>query len=248
VKRSRQTAARRPTPAGEAGQPARAIPGYLRSLRRTPRNEFVTRLWTAADLLGPARVVDPAPPRACDLSRLRPAAPRAMGQLIRVTGRVLDQAGRPLRGVLLELWQANAAGKYLHPNDPSPVPTDPHFAGRGRMLTGADGGFELLTIKPGGYAVPYEGEHSASDWWRPPHIHFSLFGPAFASRLVTQMYFPGEPLNRYDLLLNSILDHAARRRLIARFARTASTPDGVLGFRHDFVLGGPSQTPWEERP
>jgi protocatechuate 3,4-dioxygenase beta subunit len=170
-----------------------------------------------------------------------------MGQLIAVTGRVLDEAGRPLRGALVEVWQANAAGKYIHHNDPSPVPVDPHFDGVGQLVTDEQGRFQIDTIKPGGYAVPHEGAGSASGWWRPPHIHLSVFGDGFASRLVTQIYFPGEPLNAFDLLLNSIPDLRARERLVARFDLGLSTPEGALGFQHDLVLRGPAETPFEDR-
>jgi protocatechuate 3,4-dioxygenase beta subunit len=229
-----------------AGQPARAIAGYPRSLDRTPATAPIRRFLSRADGLGPARVIEPAGVSLLDLSRLRPTAPRALGQLVRVTGRVLDEDGRPVSGAVLEVWQANAAGKYIHPNDPSPVSVDPNFAGVGRIVVGPDGGFELLTIKPGAYPVPYEEQGGATDWWRPPHIHVSIFGPAFASRLVTQVYFPGEVLNERDLLLNSVPDPRARERLVARFVPALSTATGGLGFAHDLVLRGRRATPFEE--
>jgi protocatechuate 3,4-dioxygenase beta subunit len=233
-------------PGPERAQPARAIAGYPRSLRRAPRLPLIARAWSRADAVALARVAEPPAPPFLDLSRVRPTAPRAMGQLMELRGLVVDEEGRPIRRALVEVWQANAAGKYVHHNDPSPVPVDPNFIGVGRVSTDAEGRFSIRTIKPGAYAVPYETEGGATDWWRPPHIHLSLFGPGFASRLVTQIYFPGEPLNRLDLLLNSIPDEAARERLIARFDPASSTPDGALGFGHELVLRGRRQTPFEE--
>jgi protocatechuate 3,4-dioxygenase beta subunit len=169
-----------------------------------------------------------------------------MGQLIVVVGQVVDEAGRPVPNIQLECWQANAAGKYLHHNDPSPVPVDPNFRGVGRIVTDQLGRYRIRTIKPGGYAVPYEGEGQLRGWWRPPHIHFSILGAGFGRRLVTQMYFPGEPLNQSDLLLNSIRDPEARTRLVSRFTPELSTDDGALGFRHDFVLRGRLETPFQD--
>ncbi|MDX2058550.1 MAG: hypothetical protein SFV24_12165 [Gemmatimonadales bacterium] len=233
-------------PYDDATQPVRAVAGYRKSLLRTPGQVPWPRIGSPADATGPS--FDPAAlrPGEHDLAVVAPGRPRALGQLIVVTGRVLDEDGRPVRNALLECWQANAAGKYIHHNDPSPVPIDPNFVGVGRVMTDERGQYRIRTIKPGGYAVPFDGEGQLSGWWRPPHIHFSIFGPAFASRLVTQMYFPGEPLNERDLLLNSIRDQAARLRLIGAFAPELSTQDGALGFRHDFVLRGRFETPFED--
>jgi protocatechuate 3,4-dioxygenase beta subunit len=197
-----------------------------------------------------ARVTEPSAAVELDLTRLRPTAPRAIGQLIQVTGRVEDTSGRPVRHAVLEIWQANAAGKYVHELDPSPAPIDPNFEGAGRVTTDAQGRYRLLTVKPGSYAVPYEERGGAIDWWRPPHIHFSIFGPGFASRLVTQMYFPGEPLNEPDLLLHSIPSGRARARLVARFdGPLARVAEPALAYRHDFVIGGAHDgaTPFEDR-
>jgi protocatechuate 3,4-dioxygenase beta subunit len=193
-------------------------------------------------------VIEDLPVEAVDLSRVRPTAPRALGQLIRITGRVLGHDGRPVDGAVLEIWQANAAGKYVHDLDPSPAPIDPNFLGTGRVRTDGRGRFSLLTIKPGAYPVPYEERGGADDWWRPPHVHFSIFGPGFADRLVTQMYFPGEPLNQRDLLLSSIPDPAARRRMIAVMDQDLrSAQSEALVFHHDFVLAGTRPTPFEDR-
>ncbi len=230
----------------DTSQPVRAVAGYRNSLLRSPARAPWPRIISPADTTGP--VFDPAAvePSEHDLSVISPGRPRAMGQLIVITGQVLDEDGRPFPNALLECWQANAAGKYIHHNDPSSVPVDPNFIGVGRVMTDAQGRYRLRTIKPGGYAVPDHGEGQLSGWWRPPHVHFSIFGPAFSSRLVTQMYFPGDPLNERDLLLNSIPDEAARSRLIGRFAPDLSTADGALGFRHDFVLRGRLETPFED--
>lgn len=226
-------------------QPPMIVPGYLKTELRSPAGP----LWPLVDraALDAERAqqveVDPA---EYDLSVISPGRPRALGQLIVVSGVVLDEEGRPVRNAMIEMWQANSAGKYLHHNDPSPVPVDPNFLGFGRVVTDAYGRYRFRTIKPGGYAVPDDGPGSASDWWRPPHIHLSIFGPTFGSRLVTQMYFPGEPLNASDLLLNSIRDRDARLRLISKFTPTLSTRDGALGYEHDLVLSGRYQTPFED--
>jgi protocatechuate 3,4-dioxygenase, beta subunit len=228
-------------------QPARAIRGYVRSLRRTPERPPVRHVPNSRDRFGIGRVLEPADRFELDISRIRPGAPRALGQLIRVTGRVLDEDGRPVREAIIELWQANAAGKYVHELDPSPSPIDPNFLGVGRVIADRQGRFSVLTIKPGAYAVPYEERGAAVDWWRPPHIHFSIFGPAFASRLVTQMYFPGEPLNDRDLLLNSIGSPKARRRMIAAWRPDPrSRETGALRFDYELVVGGRASTPFEE--
>ncbi len=230
------------TPYDERTQPARRIAGYPNTQLRTPSQAPVKRLISAADLTGPTFAAPPA--EEADLTVTAPGGKRAMGQLIHLTGRVLDESGQPLPGVLMEVWHCNAAGKYIHHNDPSPVPVDPNFIGVGRVMTDAEGRYRLRTIKPGGYAVP---EHSfpgtQKNWWRPPHIHFSLLGPAISSRLITQMFFPGEPLNPLDLILNSIPDESARARLVARFTPELNTDDGALGFVHDFVLRGHLATP-----
>ena len=224
----------------------REVPGYRKSLLRTPSRPLWPRHDGPEIPTEPSAVVAPVEPKEHDLSVISPGRPRAMGQLIVVTGQVLDEDGKPLRDLVLECWQANAAGKYVHHNDPSPVPIDPNFIGVGRVVTDAEGRFRIRTIKPGGYAVPYDGEGQLAGWWRPPHIHWSVLGRGFGSRLVTQMYFPGEPLNEMDLLLNSIRDRDARLRMISRFEPQLSTPDGALGFRFDIVLSGRRQTPFED--
>lgn len=155
-----------------------------------------------------------------------------------VSGRVLDEDGRPVAGTLVEVWQANTAGKYQNPADQFDAPVDANFIGCGRCVTDALGAFRFTTIKPGAYPVQNTG-----NWWRPPHIHFSLFGPTFLTRLVTQMYFPGDPLNEIDNILSGVTDEAARRRLMAVPDPEAGVWERALGWRFDITLRGRHQTP-----
>jgi protocatechuate 3,4-dioxygenase beta subunit len=166
------------------------------------------------------------------------AGRRTKGERIRIEGRVLDGLGLPLRDVLLEIWQANAAGKYNHPADEFDAPVDPRFSGCGRCVTDTEGRYSFTTIKPGAYPVQHTG-----NWWRPPHIHLSLFGPTFLTRLVTQMYFPGDPLNEIDHILAGVTDPAARERLMAVPAPEAGIWETALGWRFDIVLRGRHATP-----
>ncbi len=163
-----------------------------------------------------------------------------LGERIVVTGRVLDGDGRPVRNQLVEVWQANSSGRYVHKRDQHPAPLDPNFTGVGRLITGDDGSYRLTTVKPGAY--PWKNHRNA---WRPAHIHFSLFGSAFTQRLVTQMYFPGDPLFALDPIYQSILDPAARARLVADYDHELSVPEWALGYRWDIVLTGPRAT-WME--
>ncbi len=167
----------------------------------------------------------------------------AVGQRIVVTGRLLDTGGRPIPSSLIEIWQANASGRYRHRNDQWPGTLDPNFTGGGRALTDADGSYRFMTIKPGAY--PW-GNHPNA--WRPAHIHFSVFGRAFTQRLVTQMYFPDDPLFFQDPIFNAVPDPAARQRLIARYDHDVTEPEWALGFRFDIVVRGPAATPFEARP
>jgi protocatechuate 3,4-dioxygenase beta subunit len=166
----------------------------------------------------------------------------AIGQRIIVTGRVLDELGRPIPNTLIEIWQANAAGRYIHKNDTWPGPLDPNFLGIGRTLTDANGVYRFLTVKPGIY--PWKNHRNA---WRPAHIHFSLFGLNFLSRLVTQMYFPGDPLMALDPIMNGVRDQKVRDRLVASYAHDVTRPEWALGYRFDIVLSGSRMTPFEGR-
>jgi len=166
----------------------------------------------------------------------------AVGERIIVGGRVLDEDGRPVRDALVEVWQANAAGRYVHASDQHDAPLDPHFSGLGATVTDDEGRYRFMTIKPGAY--PWRNHHNA---WRPAHIHLSLFGNAYAQRLVTQMYFPGDPLMPFDPIFNSTADRGARERLVCRFDWDSTSPEYALGYRFDIVLRGRDQTPWEPR-
>ncbi|GAA4627287.1 protocatechuate 3,4-dioxygenase subunit beta [Actinoallomurus vinaceus] len=170
-----------------------------------------------------------------DLTRQHSGEP--LGERIIVTGQVLDSGGRPVPGALVEIWQTNAAGRYVHLRDQHPAPLDPNFTGAGRCLTDADGRYRFVTIKPGAY--PWRNHHNA---WRPAHIHFSVFGTAFTQRLITQMYFPGDPLFAYDPIFQSIPDEKDRERLISRLDMDTTVPEWALGYQWDIVLGA---TPME---
>jgi len=163
-----------------------------------------------------------------------------VGERMVVTGRVMDSDGRPVRHQLVEIWQANAAGRYIHRRDQHPAPIDPHFTGTGRCLTDGDGRYRFTTIKPGPY--PWKNHHNA---WRPAHIHFSLFGTDFTSRLITQMYFPGDPLFALDPIYQSIADQQARDRLVATYDHDLTQHEWCTGYRWDIVLTGTRAT-WTE--
>ena len=167
----------------------------------------------------------------------RIATEKAMGRHVTIEGTVRDGAAAAVPDALIEIWQANAAGRYAHEVDRHPAPLDPNFTGAGRCLTDADGNYRFLTIKPGAY--PWQNHPNA---WRPAHIHFSVFGRAFADRLVTQMYFPGDPLFDHDPIFQSVRDPKARELLISRFDLETTEPDWALGYRFDIVL---RSTPFE---
>nr|WP_246081447.1 protocatechuate 3,4-dioxygenase subunit beta [Homoserinimonas aerilata] len=163
-----------------------------------------------------------------------------LGERMIVTGRVMDGDGRPVRNQLVEIWQANSAGRYVHKRDQHPAPLDPNFTGTGRCLTDDDGVYRFQTIKPGPY--PWRNHTNA---WRPAHIHFSLFGTEFTQRMVTQMYFPSDPLFALDPIYQSIVDQDARDRLIANYDHDLTSPEYALGYRWDIVLTGSKRT-WTE--
>jgi len=224
-------------PLGADIQPHVPIEGYPNTFRRNPRQAPFRRPLTRTELTGPLDLAPRLRPGDSDLARLKPGRV-ALGQLIEVTGRVLDEDGRPVRGAIVELWQANAAGRYFNPLDVRGAPLDPDFVGNGRTRTDEDGRYAFFTIQPGAYPVPDSGR-----WWRPPHIHVSILGPSSLSRLVTQMYFPGHHLNPHDRLLNAIADPVARESLIAKPVPTTEVPGDWLGFVHDLVLRGRRATP-----
>jgi protocatechuate 3,4-dioxygenase beta subunit len=186
--------------------------------------------------VGPAFGRIPVRPQDADLTRQHRGEP--LGERIVLSGRVLDGDRRPLRNALIEIWQANAAGRYPDPVDHHPAPLDPNFTGAGRCLTDSEGGYRFITVKPGAY--PWKNHENA---WRPAHVHFSLIGPGVGNRLVTQMYFPGDPLLRLDPILQSIADPRGRERLVAQFDLGVTVPDWALGYRWDITLRGRASTP-----
>ncbi|HVZ06418.1 protocatechuate 3,4-dioxygenase subunit beta [Rhodopila sp.] len=220
-------------------QPANDTPAYGSTRLRHPTRKPVRIPHSVTEATGP--VLSPAhfPPMP-DLSTVTGAP--AMGERIIIRGRVMDEDGRPIPNTIVEIWQANAAGRYDHPGDTHDAPLDPHFHGEGRVFTDADGWYQFATIKPGAY--PW-GNHDNA--WRPNHIHYSLFGTGFGQRLITQMYFPGDPLLPLDPIFLATPDAAARDRLIARFDLATTRPGWALGYRFDFVLRGRNATPMENR-
>jgi protocatechuate 3,4-dioxygenase beta subunit len=207
---------------------------------RHPRQPLVYLPQTITELTGPAlgdvRIVS-----ADDANLLSHHEGEPIGERITVTGHVYDTEGKPLRNTLVEVWQANAAGRYLHRSDNWPAPLDPNFSGAGRCVTDDEGRYRFLTLKPGPY--PWGNHYNA---WRPAHIHFSLMGRAFAQRLVTQMYFPGDPFFPYDPIFNSVTDERVRERMISRFSIHGTQPDWAAAYEFDIYLRGPSATPIEE--
>ncbi len=211
---------------------------YESSAKRYPTHPLVTLPHTLSEITGPQFTLDDIGQGGCDLTKTGSGEP--IGQRIIVSGRVLDEDGLPVPHTLVEVWQANAAGRYRHEGDQHDAPLDPNFTGDGQTLTDGEGRYRFVTIKPGAY--PWRNHLNA---WRPAHIHFSLFGPAFVTRLVTQMYFPGDPLLPFDPIYNCTADEEARRRLISSFDLDLTIPDTALGFRFDIVLRGRHATPME---
>jgi protocatechuate 3,4-dioxygenase, beta subunit len=210
-------------------------PGYRSTELRHPRRPLLPLPQGLTEITGPLLGAERVTPADADLTTQHAGEP--LGERIIVTGRLLDGAGRPVPDTLIEVWQANAAGRYAHPVDNHPAPLDPNFSGAGRCMTDSQGRYRFVTIKPGAY--PWRNHPNA---WRPAHIHFSMLGRAFPQRLVTQMYFPGDPLFSQDPIFNSIPDPKARERLIARFDLGLTQPDWALGFEWDIVLRGPRAT------
>jgi protocatechuate 3,4-dioxygenase beta subunit len=213
----------------DESQPLLDYPPYRSSRMRHPQAAFV---WVDPDELeyrAPCFGRGDVDPLDADLTAGHRGEP--IGERIIVTGRLLDAVGKPVAGQLIEIWQANAAGRYHHQRDQHPAPIDPNFTGAGRCLTGADGTYRFVTIKPGPY--PWRNHQNA---WRPAHIHFSVFGVAFTQRLVTQMYFPGDPLFGLDPINQSIVDSVARQRLIATYDHELTEPEYATGYRWDIVV------------
>jgi glutaconate CoA-transferase, subunit B len=219
--------------------PPLSFPDYRSTGLRAPRRPLTLMPHRLTEITGPLLGEERVTAADADLT-MTPAG-EAQGQRIIVTGRVLDSGGRPVPGTLIEVWQANAAGRYAHAVDNHPAPLDENFTGVGRCLTDDEGRYRFVSIKPGAY--PWKNHPNA---WRPAHIHFSLFGRAFTQRLVTQMYFEGDPLFGQDPIFNSVPDPAARERLVARFDLGLTEPEWALGYRWDIVLRGREATVFEE--
>ena len=216
-------------------------PGYRSTRWRAPTRPLVPLPEELHELEGPVFGEDEVGELDHDLTRGGDGEP--LGERIIVHGRVLDEDERPVPNALVEVWQANAGGRYRHEVDRHPAPLDPNFSGAGRCLTDADGRYRFVTVKPGAY--PWGNHENA---WRPAHIHFSIFGRLFVQRLVTQMYFPGDPLFAYDPIFHAVRDPAARELLVARFDLEATQPEWALAYEWDIVLGrgGRGTTPLED--
>lgn len=220
-------------------QPEYIYPPYGSTLKRGPRQPLIEIPATLSEVTGPLFSETTLGKHAADLTVGKTG--EAIGERIIVSGRVLDENGRPLRNSLLEVWQCNAAGRYLHDSDRHEAPLDPNFTGAGQVVTDADGRYRFKTIRPGEY--PWRNHFNA---WRPAHIHFSLFGAAFAQRLVTQMYFPGDALLPFDPIFNCVSDEKARNRLVSSLDWENCQSEYALAYRFDIVLRGRQQTPWEK--
>ncbi len=229
------TGSRRPS---EGVHPPRHAAAYRATELRHPKQPLIVVPQTLSELTGPVYGYGGIGPLDNDLTRQHAGKP--LGERIIVAGRVMDEDGRPIPHTLVEVWQTNAGGRYRHKEDVHPVPIDPNFTGAGRTLTDGEGRYRFVTVKPGAY--PWQNHRNA---WRPAHMHFSLFGPNFTTRLVTQMYFPGDPLLSLDPIFNAIPDPRARERLVSTFDLELTEPEWALGYRFDIVLRGRDATPME---
>ena len=220
-------------------QPNYLHPEYRSSVKRAPTRPLIVLPHTLSERTGPVFGQDTVRERDHDLTAQHAGEP--LGERIAISGRLLNEDGKPVRGALIEVWQANAGGRYKHRMDQHHAPLDPNFSGFGRTLTDAEGRYKFISIKPGAY--PW-GNHANA--WRPAHIHFSIFGAGLLSRLVTQMYFPGDPLLAYDPIYNCTPDEKAKQRLISMFDWDNTSPEFALGYRFDIVLRGRDATPMEK--
>jgi protocatechuate 3,4-dioxygenase beta subunit len=228
---SAEIAAVAETRTAEETQPRLDYPPYRSSILRHPTKALTQADPEAVELYAPVFGHQDVDPLEADLTIQHRGEP--IGERVVVTGRVVDGTGRPVAHQLVEVWQANASGRYLHQRDQHPAPLDPNFTGVGRCLTDADGAYRFTTIKPGPY--PWRNHQNA---WRPAHIHFSLFGAEFTQRMITQMYFPGDPLFDLDPIYQSIVDPRARDRLVATYDHDVTRPEYATGYRWDIVLTG----------
>jgi len=222
----------------ESSQPPSLYPPYRATIKRAPLQPLIVLPHTLSEITGPIYGHDKIREGDNDLTKQHAGDP--LGERIVVSGRVLDSNGRPVPNALIEIWQANSAGRYAHIKDQHPAPLDPNFSGAGRTLTDDNGAYRFITIKPGPY--PWLNHYNA---WRPAHIHFSIFGRAFISRLITQMYFPGDPLFPFDPMFQSVPDERARQRMISKFDLETTQPQWATSYKFDIVLRGPEATPFE---
>ena len=223
----------------DKAQPPLSFPAYASTVRRAPSQRLVRMPQTVTETSGPAGCWDELMGSAmADMTRQHKGEP--LGQRIIVTGRVLDEDSRPVPNTVVEIWQANAAGRYIHSRDNWPAPLDPNFTGVGRVVSDQEGRYRYITVRPGAY--PWGNHYNA---WRPAHIHLSLQGPAFATRLVTQMYFPDDPLIALDPIANAV-PMPYRDRMVSRFDIGTTEPSFALGYLFDIVLRGRHATPFEE--
>jgi len=229
------------SPRDWSSHPGYIYPSYRSTLLRGPTKPLIPLKQSLSTLTGPVYGHDSVGELDADLTRNGRKNGEPLGERIIVSGRVLDENGRPQPDTLLEIWQANAAGRYVHRTDQHDAPLDPNFLGAGRSVTDKQGRYRFHTVKPGAY--PWGNHHNA---WRPNHIHFSLFGPSFLTRLVTQMYFPGDPLLELDPIYQAV-PASARHRMISQFSIEDTEPEFALGYVFDIVLRGRNQTLMESR-
>jgi protocatechuate 3,4-dioxygenase beta subunit len=228
-------------PKAYADHPPFSYPDYRSTVKRAPERDLVEIVQSLSEVTGPGPGWSDMASEDADLTTNAGSGGEAIGERSIVTGRVLDGRGEPVAGALLELWQANASGRYVHWRETAfPAPLDPNFLGVGQCRTDGDGVYRFTTVKPGPY--PW-GNHPNA--WRPAHIHVSILGPALATRLITQMYFPGDPLLELDPIFNSVPEHS-RHRLVSAYAHEVSVENWALGYRWDIVLRGPDATPRDE--
>ena len=232
------------TPRDWSVQPSNAFPDYKSTALRGPKKPLIPIPHGLSEITGPVFGHDSVGALDADLTRngRKTGEPQGepLGERIIVTGHLLDEAGRPQANQLIEIWQCNAAGRYIHVDEKHDAPIDPNFFGAGRCITDAEGRYRFTTIRPGAY--PWGNHHNA---WRPGHIHLSLFGPSFLTRLVTQMFFPGDPLLPLDPIFNAVPDEKNRHLLVANFSLEATQPNFALGYQFDITLRGRNATPFD---
>lgn len=217
-------------------QTTRVVKDYWQTALRSPTQPPQRRPRTLSELTGPLEQRRRLAMLGADVAG--EGGKQAIGQLVHIRLTIVDEDGTPVPGTVVEMWQANAAGRYVHPNDDDHAPIDPNFYGAARVQTDESGAIEIRTIKPGAYPVP-----NTSGWWRPPHVHFSVWGKIWLARVVTQMFFPGEPLNGQDNILNAVTNAAAREALVCRLSPPTGSPPTALVYEHRIVVRGHNATP-----